>query len=47
MRPSPFQIFILGQNSEEAGTGEGTEVEDRKEADVSSEAGTYVVGALF
>ncbi|KHJ87872.1 hypothetical protein OESDEN_12343 [Oesophagostomum dentatum] len=32
-----------GQNSEEAGAAESTEVEDRKEADVSSEAGTYVV----
>ncbi|EYC08271.1 hypothetical protein Y032_0067g82 [Ancylostoma ceylanicum] len=32
-----------GQNEEEAGAAEGTEVEERKECDVSSEAGTYVV----
>ncbi|KAK6754841.1 hypothetical protein RB195_013680 [Necator americanus] len=32
-----------GQNEEEAGAAEGTEVEERKECDVASETGTYVV----
>lgn len=46
-----FQFFwskscFAGQNEEEAGAAEGTEVEERKECDVASEAGTYVVGKL-
>ncbi|VDM84594.1 unnamed protein product [Strongylus vulgaris] len=35
------------QNAEEAGGVEGSEVEERKEADVASETGTYVVGKLI
>ncbi|KAK6014028.1 hypothetical protein OSTOST_20623 [Ostertagia ostertagi] len=41
---SPCLHSHLGQNTEE--NPEGADVEDRKECDVSSEAGTYVVGRL-